>query len=136
MALKNWIEKEICSNSLFSYDFIALKLDQEQQFNELHRKQKSYLLEWAFENVAQGYSELLTPPPSIVKQEWIDKFQTFYKKSLYPLYKARKNAFLFQYGKRKSYSDIYDVDITSKAFGANDNYHHNISDEDKLKADF
>lgn len=136
MSLKNWIEKEISKNELFSYDFIAFKLDREPLFSNLHRKYKSYLLEWAFENVAHGYSELLTELQYTVSKEWIDKFKDYYKKNLYPVYKARKNAFIFQYGARMAYSDIYDIDITSIPFGPNDNYHRTIPEKDKLKADF
>lgn len=136
MALKNWIEKDISNNSLFSYDFIGFKVDREPIFKDLHRKYKSYLLEWAFENVAQSFSELITPPPANVKEEWINKFKCYYKDTLYPVYKSRKNAYIFQYGENMSYSDIYDVDITSKAFGANDNYQNKIDDNNKIKANF
>jgi hypothetical protein len=102
-------------------------------FSTLNKLDKSYLLEWTFVNVAEGFDELITQAPNNISESLADKYKIFYKDKLFPLYKKRKNAFSFHYGENMSYSDTSDVDITSKAFGANDNFIDDSSSElDKI----
>lgn len=120
-----WVQKEVFVNPLFSYDHISFLFDRSEIFKELHRYYQSFLLSWIFENVANGYSEMITDPPVFKNDDWgdwLDKCKELYKNKLFPLYKKRKNAFTFHYGESMSYSDNSDVDITSKSFGPNDNF--------------
>ncbi len=120
-----WVQKEMYKNPLFSYEHIGFVFDRSVEFKDLHRYYQSYLLLWVFENIAEGFSELLTEAPSFKKEAWdlwLEKCKEWYSKKMYPLYRKRKNAFTFHYGESASYSDISDVDITSKAFGPNDNF--------------
>jgi len=131
MALKNWIDKKVTKNTLFLFDFVGYEVDRELHSSDLNlnRKEKSYLLDWAFENIAQGFSELITnAPPEIKSKKQITSFFIrYYKDKLYPVYSNRKKAYMFHFGENMSYSDISDIDITSKAFGANDNFANDAS---------
>ena len=59
MALPDWIDKKVTKNSLFLYDFLGFEVDRKLQNSKLNRVDKSYLLEWVFINVANGFSEIL-----------------------------------------------------------------------------
>lgn len=125
MALPDWIDKKVTKNSLFLYDFLGFEVDRKLQNSALTRVDKSYLLEWVFTNTAQGFSELLTKIPERINSLGIDtisSFKEYYRNELYPTYTNRKKAYMFRFGENMSYIDISDVDITSKAFGPNDNF--------------
>lgn len=125
MALANWIDKKVTKNSLFLYDFIGFEVDRKLQNSQLSRVDKSYLLEWVFINVANGFSEVITKIPERLQSLEIDivtSFKEYYRDELYPTYTNRKKAYMFHFGENMSYLDISDIDITSKAFGPNDNF--------------
>ncbi len=130
MALPDWIDKKVTKNSLFLYDFLGFEVDRKLQNSKLNRVDKSYLLEWVFINVANGFSEILTKIPEKLQSLEVDVisiFKEYYKNELYPTYTNRKKAYMFHFGENMSYLDIFDIDITSKAFGPNDNFTNDTS---------
>lgn len=130
------IEEAIAEDFMYEYQFVGHLVLHEYENTSINRNGRSRLLDWAYVNIAKGYEQPISekPKPSnILRQEDIDTFEKFYIEELYPAYASRNKNYLLYYGEDNAHNGLRLIDVTSKAFGANDNFKNGSkSDLDKI----
>ncbi|QQR97521.1 MAG: hypothetical protein IPK18_11765 [Sphingobacteriales bacterium] len=130
------IEEAIAEDFMYEYQFVEYMVIHEYKNDNklMYRNRISHLLDWAYINIAKGYSTPVSDKPkpnNILTENDIKTFEEFYINVLFPAHYNRNKNYLLYYGKDNAHNGFRFIDVTSKAFGANDDF----NEGSKIKLD-
>lgn len=128
------IEEAIAKDFMYEYQFAGHLILNEYENSTISKNGLSHLLDWAYINIAKGYSTPVSDKPkpnNILTENDIKTFEEFYINVLFPAHYNRNKNYLLYYGKEYAHNGFRFIDVTSKAFGANDDF----NEGSKIKLD-